>query len=100
MLDDGLTGLVAIALHDVERPRWNPGLLREAAEGKRRLGSVLGGLQDDPVAAQQRRERLPGHVRDRGIGGDDQAGDTQRLANRHGLAIWDRARRRAAVIPA
>ena len=43
---------------------------------------VLGGLEHGGVAADQRRKHLPGHVGDRRVGGDDQAGDAERLRGR------------------
>ncbi len=89
--------LVAVAVDDVEDARRQPRLGREPREGDRGLGRVLGGLQHRRVPAEQRREDLPRNVRDRRVRGDDQAGDAERLADRHRLAVRRRARHRLAV---
>ena len=85
------------ALHDVEHARRQARLGGEARERERRLRRVLGGLQHRRVAAQQRGEDLPGDVGDRRVGGDDQAGDAERLADVIAWRFGDGAGGRAAV---
>ena len=87
----------AEALDDVQHARRQAGLRREAREEHRRLGRVLGGLQHGGVAAEERGKDLPGDVRDRRVRGDDQPGDAERLADRHGVPVRSRARHRPAV---
>ena len=97
VLDERLARLAAEAVDDVEDARGQARLGGEPGEGERGLGRVLGGLEHRGVAAQQRREDLPRDVGDRRVGGDDQAGHAERLADRHRLPVRHRARRRLAV---
>ena len=59
-------------------------LLDQRREHERRDGRVVGGLEDDRIAAGQRRADLPGEHVQRRVPGDDRADDADRLASRVG----------------
>ena len=62
-------------------PAGSPASCAMAANSHAVERRVLGGLEHGGVAADQRRKHLPGDVGDRRVGGDDQAGDAERLAH-------------------
>ena len=93
----GRPGLLAVALDDVQHAGRQARLGGEPREDERGLGRVLRCLQHRCVPAEKRREDLPRDVCDRRVRSDDQAGDPERLANRHRLPVRRRARHRLAV---
>ena len=60
-------------------------------------GASSAGLKHDGVAADQRRQDLPGGHRDREVPGGDHAADADRLAHRHRELVAQLRRRRLAV---
>jgi hypothetical protein len=98
-LDERRACLLAEALEHVEDSRGSARLLEEARERVRGLRCVLRRLQDGRVSAEERGERLPRHVRDRRVGGDDEPGDSERLARDEGHFSRRGAGRRLAVEP-
>ena len=100
MLHERGTCLLAKTMERGVHPRGNPCLAREHPKGPCRERCILGSLQNGGVAAQQRRKRLPGDVRDRRIRRDDQPGDANWLAHHHRRLVRHGAGRGLTVEPA
>ena len=97
VVDERHPGLGPEALEHVEHPRRQPRLEAEATEppcGERR---VLGRLQHRAVPAEDRRERLPRHVRERCVEGDEERGDPHRATDGEDRSMRHRRGRRPPV---
>ena len=81
MLDEQRAG-VAVAGHDVEHARRQPGLRRSSANSSAVSERELGRLQHHRVAERQRRRDLPGQHQQRKVPGDDLPDDADRHAGR------------------
>ena len=79
VLDERLAGRAG-AGDDVDDARRQVGLLADLGEQQRGERRGLGRLQDDGVAAGQRRGDLPRQHQQREVPGDDLAGDAERRA--------------------
>src|SRR6266516_7506904 len=69
MLDEPLPNVTAAAVDDVEHALRQPGLGEELNVALTQRGRVGRRLEDDRVAADDRRQRLPGRDRDRKVPG-------------------------------
>ena len=83
MLHECATDDRALAVDELDDFRREPCLEQDLDEEMRRVGDVLGGLEDHRVSAQQRRKHLPGRNRERKIERRDEAGDADRAPIAH-----------------
>ena len=74
---------LAVAVHDVHDASGHAGLLEQLDEALRQERRVLGRLQHDRVAADERGRELPRRDRDREVPRRDRADDADRHAHRH-----------------
>ncbi len=79
----------ALADEDVDDAFGDAGLEDELGEPERGERRQLGGLEDDGVAAGERRAELPGGDVEREVPRDDQPDDAERLAEGHVDAAGD-----------
>jgi len=75
--------LLAEAVHDLHDAFGQPGFVQQIDEALREQRRVLGRLQDDGVAADERRRKLPRGDRDREVPRRDRADDADRHAHAH-----------------
>ena len=75
------------ARDDVQHARRQPDLDRDLAEGDRRQRRLAGGLEDDGIAARQRRRDLPRRQEQRKVPGHDGGDHANRLAERVGEVV-------------
>ena len=80
MVDEGLTGLLAVPGQDVEHARRQPSFEGELPEAERGQGSVLGGLQNDRASGSQGRGDLPYCHQQRVVPRNDLRHNADRLA--------------------
>ena len=76
-------GLLAEARHDIERAVRQARFLPQSAEHERPERRLLGWLQDDGIACNQRRPELPGGDDERIVPRHDRADDPERLLAHH-----------------
>ena len=81
-------------------PRRNAGLLEDLDEVERRERRQRRRLEDDGVAADERRDDLPRRDRHREIPRRDDRADAERLAHRHRELVAQLRRHRLAVLAA
>src|SRR5262245_51954175 len=98
MLDEALADDRALPDDDVHDTLRDPGLEAELAEPERRERRQLGRLQDDGVAARERRTELPARDVRREVPRDDEPDDAERLAERGRNASRDRDRLAAVLV--
>ena len=77
-------GFFSQPLDDVQHSGRQAGLMSDAAEQPGGGRRVLSRLEHGRVAADKRREHFPGRVGNRRVGGDDEPGHPERLADGHG----------------
>ena len=87
MLDDRLPELRARAGEDVEHAGRQPDLDRDLAERQRGQRRLARRLEDDGVAAGQRRRDLPDREQQREVPRHDRGADAERLAQRVGEVV-------------
>src|SRR6185437_15393815 len=92
MLDEPRPDDRALAREDVDDSGRDAGLECELAEPQRREWRQPRRLEDDRVAARERRPELPGGDVEREVPRHDQADDAERLAEREVDAARDRDR--------
>ena len=78
-----LARFFAEAGHDIEHAVRQPRLLAQLAEKQRSERRLLGRLQDDGIARDQRRPELPGRDDERIVPRHDRADDAERLLQHH-----------------
>ena len=78
-----LARLFAEAGHDIEHAVRQPRLLAQLAEQQRAERRLLGRLEDDGIARDQRRPELPGRDDERIVPRHDRADDAERLLAHH-----------------
>ena len=83
MADEPLAGLLAEAVDEVDGALGQPGLAEQLDEALGQQRRVLGGLEHDGVARDERRRELPGRDRDREVPRRDRADDADRHPHRH-----------------
>src|SRR5262245_11154399 len=98
MLDEALADARALPDDDVHDTLRDPGLEAELAEPERRERRQLGRLQDDGVAARERRAELPARDVGREVPRDDEPDHAERLAERGGHASRDGDRLAAVLV--
>ena len=81
--DERLARLLAVAVHDVDDARRHARLGEQLDEALGEQRRVLGRLEHDRVAADERRAELPGRDRDREVPRRDRADDADRHAHAH-----------------
>ena len=79
----------ALAGDDVEDAFGDAGFQRQLGEAEHGQRRQLGGLEDDGVAARERRADLPARDVEREVPRHDEADDAERLAERRGDAAGD-----------
>ena len=99
MFDQWRAGFLAVSLNHVEHTRRQAFLVGDPSKDPGGHRGVLGGFQHGRVAADERREDLPGDVGDWRVGGDDQSRHPDRLANRRDDFVRHAAGRGPAVEP-
>ncbi len=100
MLDERRAGLGAETVHQVEDARRQAALCEDRGEEMRRARRLLGALEHDRIAADQRRKGLPAQIGDRRVGRND-GGRQFRHGRRTviGIAVGGAGGRGAAVEP-
>ena len=78
--------------HHVDHAFWQAGLQRDLGEAQGSKRCELRRLEDDGVAARERRAELPGSEHEREVPRHDEAHDTECLAESHVHAAGDRNR--------
>ena len=96
VLDERIAHLAARAHDDVEDARREAGLLEHARQRHDRGRGVRGRLDDDRVAGDQRRHRLPRRDRHREVPRRDQRADADRLPDAHRELVGQLRGRREA----
>ena len=94
MHDERLARL-GVTVHDVHEPVGHTGLEQRGDELLRARGRVLGRLEHDAVAREQRREALPRRDRDREVPRRDHPDDADRLARRPAHLVRQLGRHRS-----
>ncbi len=87
MAHERCAGLLSRPVDQVGDARRNSGLFKNLEELYSCVRSVLGRFEHNRVAAEQRREELPGRDRHGKVPGSDQSADADRRADRHGELI-------------
>ena len=87
----------ALGLDEVEHAAGHAAGVEQARERVAQRGRVLGRLPDDRVAAQDRRDEVPGRHRDGEVAGGDDRGDADRDAEREELLVGHLRRHGLAV---
>jgi len=82
MRGDGRAAVFAVAVQHVHHARREAGFFDQGGEIEDRERSLLGGFDDDRVAARQRRPKLPRRHRERVIPGDDLPAHAEWLTKR------------------
>ena len=90
-----LEGGRAVALDQVEHAVGQPAGEEQLGERLAERRRVLGRLPDDGVAAQQRRDEVPGRHRDREVAGGDDRRHPDRVAEGEQLLVGQLARARS-----
>ncbi len=91
-----VAGLLAVAVDEVDDAVGQPGLGEQLDEALGQERRVLGGLEHDGVAADERGRELPGRDRDREVPRRDRADDADRHPHRHLELVAELGRRRVA----
>ena len=94
-----LEGGRAVGLDQVEDAVGQAGVPAQLGQGLGGGRGALGRLPDDRVAAQQRRDQVPGRHRHREVAGGDHRRHPDRLAEGEQLLVRHLARHRLAVEP-
>ena len=81
--------LLAVAGHEVEHARRQPGLVRQRGEADAAHRGILGRLEDRRVAGGERRPERAAEHRGRVVAGDDDADDAARLALHGDLVLGE-----------
>ena len=94
MADDPVPHLAAEAVNEVDDARRHAGLEQQLDEALREHRRVVRGLEDDGVAADERRHDLPRGDRDREVPRRDHADDADRRPDAHVELVRKLGRRR------
>ena len=95
--DDPVADVAPEAVDDVDDAVRHAGLGQQLDEALAERGRVVRGLEDDGVAADERRHDLPGGDRDREVPRRDHADDADRHADAHVELVGELGGRRLAV---
>lgn len=88
MSDQRLTHLGPVTRDQVGDPGGHSGLREDLEQAHRGVGGVLGRLDHDGVATDQRREQLPSGHPHRQVPWCDDSHNAHRLPDRHRKAVW------------